>query len=170
MPSLSLRTADLPIPVALYPLNGRYGTGDIGPNKNPPGIPSDIHLAPGPYRQPQGSYQFSGTWTSCIEIPNNGGLDTKYSITVLAWVNRENHQGPIFNYGADVWGFHLWIWVGAGNAYANAYGWMSQPNSPIASNSWYYVGATYDFSSGIATVWVNGEAGSEVRQLQKTFL
>ena len=158
---LSLRIDDLPVPVALYPLNGVHGTSDIGPNKNPPGIPSDVHLAPGPFGQPQGSYQFSGSANSYIEIPNNGGLDTKYSITVLAWVNRENHQGPIFDY---VWGFHFWIWVGAGNVFANLHlVWSAQLNSPIASHSWYYVGASYDFSSGIAKVWVNGEAASQVR-------
>ena len=165
MPFLSLRTADLPVPVALYPLNGRHGTRDIGRNKNPPGIPSDVHLAPGPYGQPQGSYQFSGTSTSYITMPNNGGLDTKYSITVLAWVNRENQEGPIFNYlrvDGIPWVFHFWV-LSQGGVYANAHGWSVQPYSYINPNSWYYVGASYDFSSGIAKVLVNGQAAHEVR-------
>ena len=161
MPFFSLQKDELPVPVALYPLNGEHGTGDISPNKNPPGITGNVRLAPGPYGQPQGSYQFSGTSTSYIEILNHGGLDVKHSITVLAWVNRENHQGPIFDY---VGGFHLWVLIDDGNVYANLYpDWVAQPHSPIPSNSWHYVGASYDFSSGMAKVWVNGQAASEVR-------
>jgi len=150
----------------LYPLNGRHGISDIGPNKNPPGIPSDIRLAPGPYGHPQGSYQFSGSFTSYIEFLNNGGLDTRYSITVLAWVNRENNEGPIFHYTG---GFHLWIWAHGGSVFANIYpDWAVQPHSYISPNIWYYAGVTYDFSSGIAKVWVNGQAESEVRNMQYT--
>ena len=142
----------------MYPLDGRHWTNDIGPNKNPPGIPNDVHLAPGPNRHPQGSYQFSGSVTSYIEIPNNGGLETRYSITVLAWLKSETDAGPIFVYGDT--GFRLWI-VGGG-VYANDQYWSAQPKSKKVSNSWYHVGATYDYSSGIAKVWVNGEATAQV--------
>ena len=153
------RADSLPVPVALYPLNGRYGTKDIRLNKNPPGIPSGVHLASGPYGDPQGSYQFSGISTSHIEIPNNGGLDISYSITVLLWVNRQNNEGPMFVYGRN--GFRFWI-VGS-SVYANDQSWSVQPrSSPIASNVWYYVGITYNYSSGIAKVWVNGEADDTV--------
>jgi len=151
----------------LYPLNGRHGTSDISPNKNPPGIPSDVHLAPGPHGHPQGSYQFSGSSTCYIEFPNTaGGLDTRYSITILAWVNRENDQGPIFDYAG---GFHVWIWTYGGSVLANLMPlgvWPAQPHSYISPNIWYYVGVTYDFASGIAKVWVNGQAESEVRNMQ----
>jgi len=150
---------DLPVPIALYPLNGRHGTSDISPNKNPPGILSDVHLAPGPYGHPQGSYQFSGNFTSNIEFPNNGGLDTRYSMTLLAWVNRENNDGPIVNYGTNSWGFHFWFVNG---------GLFSRPmtrdnqflfyvTSSELSKTWHYVGTTYDFSSGVVKLWVNGE-------------
>ena len=101
------RADSLPVPVALYPLNGRYGTKDISPNKNPPGIPNGVHLGSGPHGDPQGSYQFSGISTSHIEIPKNGGLDISYSITVLLWVNRQNNEGPMFVYGRN--GFRFWI-------------------------------------------------------------
>ena len=156
----------LPVPVALYPLNGRHGTSDIGPNKNPPGIQSDVHLAPGPNGHPQGSYQFSGSFTSYIEIPNNGSLDTRHSITVLAWVNRENEKGPIFHYLPTGWGFHFWL-VQTGVVFASSPNWavwLLSP-TPIPLNSWCYVGITYDFSSGIAKGWVNGQRVSEVRQM-----
>ena len=155
---LSLLTADLPVPVALYPLNGEHGTSDIGPNKNPPGIPRDVHLAPGPYGQPQGSYQFSGSSNSYIEIPNNGGLDTRYSLTLLAWVNRENDNGPIVNYGIKSWGFHFWFTSGKLFARPMTRDKTSLPHvvSSKLSKSWHYVGTTYDFSSGVVRLWVNG--------------
>lgn len=60
----------------------------------------------------------------------------------------------MFVYGRS--GFRFWI-VGS-DVYANDHSWSSQPRSSlIASNVWYYVGVTYDYSSGIAKVWVNGE-------------
>ena len=158
-----LWTDGLPVPAALYSLNGLHGTRDISANKNSPGIASGVHLAPGPYGNPQGSYQFSGSSTSYIEIPNNGGLDTRYSITILAWVNRENNQGPIFNYNTQrPIEFHFWIWMGSGNAYASNPHWISTTHSPMAPYTWYYIGITYDYSSGIAQVWLNGEAKSKV--------
>ena len=155
---------NLPVPVALYPLNGRYGTSDISPNKNPPGIPSDVHLEPGPYGRAQGSYRFSGSSTSYIEIPNNGGLDTRHSITFLVWVKYEN-RGPIFNYGVATWGFHIWIvHVGVGNFYAFSPNWKNghYVNPPLPSKSWQYAGVSYDFPSGVMRLWVNGETAYQV--------
>ena len=155
-------TDELPVPAALYPLHGRYGTSDISPNNNPPGIPSDIQLAPGPYGHPKGSYQFFGRYTSYVEIPNNGGLDTTYSITVLAWMKRENDNGPIFNYGTNLWAFHLWIVDGKlfGRAVTRYNGRLLNPvsSSQPVLMSWLYVGLTYDYSSGVMKLWINGNA------------
>ena len=155
---LYLRAEYLPVPVALYPLNGRHGTKDIGPNKNPPGIPNDVHLAPGPHGHPQGSYQFSGRFSSYIEIPNNGGLDTIHSITILVWVKHENDNGPIVNYGPNVWGFHFWIESGSLYARPSERKLMSLTpvRSPVLSKDWHYVGTSYNFSSGVVKLWVNG--------------
>lgn len=152
---------NLPVPLALYPHNGRYGTRDISPNQNPQGKPSDVHLAPGPYGRPQGSYHFSGRFTSYIEIPNNGGLDTRHSITVLVWMKYRN-RGPIFNYGLTTWGFHIWI-VGGGNFYARSPNWNAGYSvEPPLSKSWQYVGVSYDFPSGVMRLWVNGETAYQV--------
>ena len=157
-----LCSENLPVPVALYPLNGRYGTSDISPNKNPPGIPSDVHLAPGPYGRAQASYQFFGRFTSYIEIPNNGGLDTRHSITFLVWVKYDN-KGPIFSYGVTAWGFRIWI-VGVGNFYAFSPNWKNGHYviPALLSKSWQYVGVSYDFPSGVMRLWVNGETAYQV--------
>lgn len=158
--SSPLSTDSLPDPVALYPLNGRHGTKDISRNENPPGIPSNTALAPGPNGHPYGSFQFSGTPTSYVHIPNNGGLDIKNSITILAWVNRESNEGLIFEYSCGTC-FRLWF-INDGRLYCNAK-WHFHQSSPIPSNSWYHVGASYDSLSGTAKVWVNGQAAVEVK-------
>ena len=159
-----LLAEELPIPAALYPLNGLHGTRDISPNKNPPGIPNGARFAPGPFGNPQGSYRFSGSFSSYIEIPNNGGLDTRCSITILAWINRENENGPIVNYGTDVWGFHFWIVNGGLYARPSkrALESLQCADTPYKlSKNWHYVGTSYNFSSGIVRLWING---SEVAQ------
>ena len=89
---LILLTEELPVPAALYPLNGLHETHDIGPNKNPAGKPNGVHLAPGPFGHPQGSYRFSGSFSSYIKIPNNGGLDTR-SIRFLPGLTTKTKTG-----------------------------------------------------------------------------
>ena len=134
-------------------------THDIGPNKNPAGKPNDVHLAPGPFGHPQGSYQFSGSSTSYIEIPNNGGLDTRYSITILAWLNQENDDGPIVNFGSDVWGFHFWVVNGRLFARPSRRADRAQQKNAFSSSlsrTWNYVGTSYNFSSGVVKLWING--------------
>jgi len=82
-------------------------------------------------------------------------------------VNRENDQGPIFQYGPNAWGMHLWIWAHGGSVFANSRSWAAQPYLYISPNMWYYVGVTYAISSGIARVWINGRALSEVSKNEK---
>ena len=156
---LILLTEELPVPAALYPLNGLHETRDIGPNKNPAGKPNGVHLAPGPFGHPQGSYRFSGSFSSYIKIPNNGGLDTR-SITILAWINHENENGPIVNYGENVWGFHFWIVNGRLFGRLSGSGLYAITPYNLSKN-WQYVGTSYNFSSGVVKLWING---SEVAQ------
>ena len=52
--------------------------------------------------------------------------------------------------------------MGSGNAYASNPHWISTTHSPMAPYTWYYIVITYDYSSGIAQVWLNGEAKSKV--------
>ena len=47
----------LPVPVALFPLDGTYGTKEIN-GRQPDGIPYGVKLAPGPDGEQNGSYEF----------------------------------------------------------------------------------------------------------------
>ena len=155
---------DPPIPTAVYPLNGQFGTQDLSYHENPPGVPYNVQLAPGPFGQPNGSYQFSGSSTSYIEFPNNGGLDTRYSMTVLAWVFLENTDGPIFNYGVDYYGVHFWVVGGylfcrtltRSGIYLSAL-----YRSKLNQGAWNFVGASYDYHSGVEKLWIEGKVYEE---------
>ena len=155
---------DPPVPTAIYPLNDQFGTRDLSSKENPPGFPYNVELAPGPFGQPNGSYQFSGSSTSYIEFPNNGGLDTRYSMTLLAWVFLENADGPIFNYGAGLYGVHFW--VGAGYLFCRFPTRSGIYLSPLQSGklkqgAWNFVGASYDYHSGIEKLWIEGKVCEE---------
>ena len=147
----------------MYPLNGQFGTRDLSSNQNPLGVPYNVQLAPGPFGQPNGSYQFSGSSASYIEFPNNGGLDIRYSITLLAWVFLENTDGPIFHYGVDYYGVHLWIVGGylfcqfgrSGSDIRMLHG------GSLNRDTWNFVGASYDFVTGFARLWIEGKVYEE---------
>lgn len=83
-------------------------------------------------------------------------------------VKRENDRGPIFHYGmpSGTHGFRFWIveYYDSGSVYANSPNWTTKPHTHIDSNKWYYVGISYDYYSGVAKIWVNGRATSEVRK------
>ncbi|XP_074608058.1 uncharacterized protein LOC141860775 [Acropora palmata] len=69
----------VPQPVILFPFNAEYQTRDIK-NRTTPGIPSGVSLAPGPYGEEDGSYEFFGNASSFIEFPNSpgGALDVLF--------------------------------------------------------------------------------------------
>ena len=80
-------------PLAFFPLNGQYETKDISHRHNLQGNASSVELAPGPDGSTGGSYKFSGNLRSFIHFSNNGGLDTRYSMTFLAWIYNEQTEG-----------------------------------------------------------------------------
>lgn len=152
---------DVQDPVALYPFNTAYTTKDMM-GKQPDGIPSNVQLAVGPDGNSGGSYQFLGTSNSYIELPNNGGLDTQYSLTILMWIYLEElHDGPLFNYRpASPFGVHVWIAAGGklffrlANRQDAVYDFMV--SQPLNSGQWIYVGASYDYNTGVARMWIDG--------------
>ena len=151
-------------PVILFPLNAEYETRDIK-NRTAPGIPSGVSLAPGPYGEEAGSYEFFGNANSFIEFPNSpgGALDVRYSMTILCWVyydEKGGPDGPVFNYNTGgSYGVHLWVLNGLLYAHFPDRT-FSNPLTPVYHTSlaggWKFVGASYDNETGEIKLWVDG--------------
>ena len=126
----------------------------------PDGIPSNVQLAGGPDGNPEGSYQFLGTENSFIELPNDGGLDTEYSLTILMWIYPEGQEGPLFNYKpGHGWAVHVWMVGETFFCRFNKRGLFHVPyltSHPLTVGQWRYVGASYDYNTGVNRMWVDG--------------
>ena len=153
----------VPQPDILFPFNAEYQTRDIK-NRTAPGIPSGVSLAPGPYGEEDGSYEFFGNENSFIEFPNSpgGALDVRYSMTILCWVyydEKGGQPGPIFNYNTGgEFGVHLWVKNGLFYVRFND---RTFSNSPLLHHTslaggWKFVGASYDNETGEIKLWADG--------------
>ena len=147
----------------MFPLNAEYQTSDIK-NRTAPGIPSGVSLAPGPYGDEDGSYEFFGNANSFIEFPNSpgGALDVRYSMTILFWVyydEKGGPHGPIFNYNTGgKYGVHLWVVKGLFYALFNDrvfFGSTFLFHTSLAGG-WKFVGASYDNKTGEIKLWADG--------------
>lgn len=159
MPILVAFVVELPHIVAIFPLDKLHGGTDVTKH-SPPGRLVKTKPAPGPDGRVDGSTQFLGEPGSYIEIPNRGKLDTRRSMTILAWVYHEGKSGPIFNYDVGGFGVHLWMtrprvlfvrFVRRDKRFTQS---ISSDRRPLAYRAWNYIGATYDYNRGIATLWV----------------
>ena len=149
--------------MAIFPLDKDSGTKDIT-NNNQPGIPSNVRPAPGPDGRSGGSTLFTGSENSYIEFPNNGKLDTRRSMTILAWVFHSGKSGPIFHYDKRGFGVHLWM-VGPRVLFVRFVRRSKGRTASVATYSkkptyraWNYVGASYDYNSGVANLWLNSKS------------
>ena len=151
----------LPQPIAVYPLDQKYGTKDISKRVNPPGKGSGVELAPGFYGQPAGSYHFSGSSSSFIEFPNNGGLDTRFSMTFTAWIKPDRSAGPLLSYKTDSKdGVHVSLkrpnkLVALFQIRDNVLPYAIE-SGKIRLKAWNFVAASYDNSSGVVKLWIDG--------------
>ena len=149
-----------PKPVALYPLNARYQAQDVI-GGNVPGKINNVIPAAGPFNHSGNSLSFLGRPDSYIEFPNNGKLDVKNSVSLLAWVFPEK-AGPIFNYKTDGWGANVWMAMPR-KLFARFVDREQKALLPaiksmhIKPNKWSFVGAVYDQNSGLASLWINGK-------------
>ena len=102
---------------------------------------------------------FYGRSNSYIQFPNRGRLDTRLSITLLAWIKHQGRGGPIFNYMPNGWGVHFWM-VAPRTLFARFTRRRGRRFTRAVSSrtvryrTWEYVGATYDYRSGIAKLFV----------------
>ena len=135
----------MPDPVAFYPLNARYKAAEKE-NRQLRGILADVAITNGPYNEPGGAYMFYGTVSSYIEFPNRGGLDTRFSITLMCWVQPGGQDGPLFSYGRDERGVQMWITRGRFNLILSDLP-VFELLSPkvLPTEVWVHVAATYNY-------------------------
>ena len=130
--------------------------------RNPPGKLGYVRSAPGPDTYPGGSYQFYGRRDSYIELPNRGKLDTRRSITIIAWIYHQGNAGPIFHYMPNGWGVHLWM-VSPRTLfvrYTRRRGrkmTAALSSRKIKPRTWQYIAATYDYITGYAKLYLDGK-------------
>ncbi|CAH1259007.1 MATN2 [Branchiostoma lanceolatum] len=151
-------------PVGFWPLNSHTELRDVsGYGNDATGV--GVYPANGVHGEIDGAYSLSGSSASYIEIPNNGMLDTRYSITMLAYVYPTGTDGPIFNYRTDNFGVHLWQ-IGTNNLQGRMLTREHVYKDPISVstlnlNEWNFVGMTYSCPSGKVKLWHDGsEIGS----------
>lgn len=119
----------------------------------------NVRYTIGPDRVPGTATTFLGNYNSYIEFPNRGKLDTQFSITLLAWIKHNGRAGPIFNYKVNGWGVHFWmisprtLFVSL-NRRIGRRAPRTLSSRTIRYRNWEYVGATYNYRSGIARLFV----------------
>nr|XP_002733170.2 PREDICTED: uncharacterized protein LOC100367054 [Saccoglossus kowalevskii] len=137
-------------PVAYWPLNAKSLTQDESGNGND-GVVTGATLDSNGAGDICSAYRFHGNANSYIEFPNNGAYDTRYSITMLAYVYPTGNSGPIFNFKRDNWGVHLWQtaptqeFVRFCNRALQFTNYLAV--NVLKHNDWNFFGATYDYSS-----------------------
>ena len=144
----------------MYPLNAKLKAHDLI-GENIPGKLSSVRPIKGPFGIPGGSSQFLGRTDSYIELPNNGGLDTKSSITLLAWVYPQT-AGPIIDYKTNGQGVHMWMAnprklmarFGPRGSRTSSFSLSSSSVTPL---KWNFLGASYDHDTGKASLWIDGK-------------
>ena len=103
---------------------------------------------------------FYGTRSSHIEFPNKGGLDTRFSITMMCWVQHVGQGGPLFSYGVSATTVsisidrHLFFNEFVRNISFETYPTRTYVGFP--AGKWIHVAATYDHNSGNNSLYING--------------
>ena len=150
--------SERPKAVGIFPLNQRTRGKDIGPLRNSPGILYNVRSAPGPNGKRGGSLKFPRLRTGYIEFPNSGKLDTKNSITVIAWVKPEG-PGTIIQYKPRGVTFGI---RSRDTLYARFTRRNGRPTKTVKTRRraitlrrWNYIAITYDQRSGVGTIWRN---------------
>ena len=151
--------------VAVYQFSGVSTNRDISGYVNPPAKFVGVYYSRGPDKNPKGALSFRGISHSYVLIPNNGCLDTKFSITILFWVYPET-TGPLVHFNPNGRGVNLSIMKG----YKLYFGVMPRSGKsgkrfyyPIKPRIWSYIGATYNQKTELATLWIENIAVKQIR-------
>ena len=127
---------------------------------------SNVTQTPGADGIEDGSLEFTGSQNSFIEIANGprGELDTQHSMTILALVYPTGNAGPILSY--DEYGVQLCQEYGYDGGKGDLVvsfnrrdlAQVPEVRSAVLNlNQWNYVGASYDYETGHATLWHDGK-------------
>lgn len=149
--------------VALYPLDEKYGVGDISLKKNKPVRvnKAKVGKAKGPDGRLKGATSLPGMRNNYIEIPNDGKLDTKKSLTMAIWVRNLGKSGPLMQYGRrglntiNLWFISPLHLAGSILSRSKLRRTFLKAPKRISRYSWTFVALTYDNPSGFAKLWIN---------------
>ena len=150
----------VPEPVAFFPLNARFKAAEKE-NRQPEGILGDVAITNGPYNEPGGAYMFYGTVSSYIEFRNYGVLDTRFSITLMCWVQREGINGVLFKYGYPPEA-GMGMLISGGNLRnemaKRSFQYFGLVRTPevLPKGKWVHVAASYDHNTGNNSLFING--------------
>jgi hypothetical protein len=104
-----------------------------------------------------------GKGNSFIQFPNRAGLDSKDSITILAWIYPEGRPGPIFNFHPNADGVQLWVTGRNGKILSARFPKrQGRKKTPLVQRrvlqlrKWQFVAAEYNPNTGYASIWKNG--------------
>ena len=105
---------------------------------------------------------FFGTLASYIKFPNNGGLDTRFSVTLMCWVQPGGQGGPLFSYG----GYNDGVLIGIDgykffNVIINRRGGLTSKTKistaeVLTTGVWAHVAATCNSVFGNISLYING--------------
>lgn len=141
--------------VAVYQFTGASNNRDVSGSVNPPAIFVGVYYSVGPDKRPRGALSFRGTSNSYVLIPNNGCLDIKFSMTIIFWVYPRG-RGPLIHFNPNGRGVDMSIDspFKLSARFVPRSGKSVRPVSKtIPSNRWSYIAASYDYSSGLASLW-----------------
>ena len=147
--------------VAIFPFSKASRGREIR-NRSPPARYSNVLYTRGPDGLPDGSYYFHGRQSSYVEIPNQGTLDVRSCMTILAWIYHQGHAGPIVNYKRNGWGVHFWMvnprtlfvryTQRIGRRFTHALTYRG-----VKPRTWQFVGTSYNRNTGVAKLYINGK-------------
>lgn len=156
----------------MYPLNNIHKTDDASCYANLGGTAEDAHLVRGPLSEPDTAYEFAGSSTSYIDIPQLQHFDADTSITILVWILQTGQAGSVFKYGNSDRGvgrcsssmtYSLELYTSRTYSFSAQF---VEPNGEsvslsnntvtLVNKTWRYAGVSYNHNSGTATLWIDG--------------
>ena len=143
-------------PVAVYPFTVISKNRDISGYVNPPArFVGRLKYSFGPNKHPQGALYFSGERNTYVLIPNNGCLDTRFSITIAFWV-YPLQPGSLVHFNPDGSGMDVSIVM----PFKVSVRLISRSGKSVISlekripkDKWTYLTVTSDHKTRLATLW-----------------